>query len=152
MINLSKKQVGALLKVLSNDTTRAALTELNIKDGYARATNGYILAKLKTTLPDGAVSREELTKWYKLAGNKDRLTDEILAEMRIEIGWRYPEVDRLITENQTTAIDNIAFDTKYATYLQDLAGEPLRYELTGTASPMIATLDDNTYVLMPVRR
>lgn len=88
-MNLTKKQVGALLKFMPSDGVRPAIEQLHIETYNGRtvavALDGRQLVALYVDFADDAVGRvvkrDELVKWYKLATAKSRLDDNALFEL-----------------------------------------------------------------------
>ena len=169
-MELNKKQVGALLKVIGKDTSRAILTNAHIDrydDSYVLvATDGYVLVALK--LGDDAemlmgknIRRSAIEKWYKLADGKSRLNTE---ELRHVSGSdyadngsydesEYPKWQNILPSGDAMGLDELTFNAEYAKNLQDLdGGEGLTYKLHGVLKAMVASNDSGTYVLMPKRK
>jgi hypothetical protein len=92
---MNKSQVKALLDVISTDEIRSVLTYALIDEFEGRlmliATDGYALAAIALANTDKElcalhkgklVSRQSLTRWYKLASAKDILSTEELLRSR----------------------------------------------------------------------
>lgn len=169
-MNLNKKQVGALLKVISKDDSRPVLTTAKVDkwgdDIVLVATDGYVLVALQLDKEDGAelvgklIRREAIERWYKLATGKSRLDTRELVEVSNEdygqhgeyANYDYPQWQQLI-KSHDVEVGEIAFNADYAKVLQDLDGsDGLRYELNGSLAPMIANTERGTYVLMPRKK
>lgn len=169
-MNLNKKQVGALLKVISKDDSRPVLTTAKVDkwgdDVVLVATNGYILAALYLDSEEAGelvgklVRRSAIEKWYKLATGKDRLTTEELVRVSSEdygenggyADYGYPDWTKVIPSGEMEST-SLAFDAEYAKALQDLDGaEGLNYTLNGILGAMVARNDRGTYVLMPRKK
>lgn len=167
MMELNKKQVGALLKVIYRDNDRPAIQCLTVqkyKDrAVAVATNGYILSALYLDEDEakGLVSlklrRETLEKWYKLADSKSRLDTKELADLYGEdysqngghLDVAYPDWTKVVPEGEQQT-GRIAFNADYAKILQDLAGtDGLEYTLNSRLGAMVARTEGGVYVLMP---
>jgi hypothetical protein len=174
-MTLSKQQVKALLDVLSKDDTRPVLEHALIDDYQGRmvlvATDSYKLVALNIGPLDGwpehvgkFVSRDALTRWYKLAGNKDMLGAEELVEMAtVDDDLAYPKWQNLLKERdpsgvgyteqdlQPVPISKLSFNAKYALTLETVAAHVLTYELHGPLGAMIATTDNGLFILMPMK-
>ncbi|WP_157929167.1 hypothetical protein [Mycobacteroides abscessus] len=157
-MNLSKKQVKALLEVMSSDTTRpvlmAAKVDKHDEETVLVAMDGYVLAELAAPELGEHVgkylSRAELTKWYKLAGNKDQLTHEGIVEMlSTEEDYNYPEWQRLMGGLNQQPIDALAVNPKYLVTMNALADSTLTWKFNGHA--LKAEHERNTYLVMPLK-
>ena len=168
MINLNKKQVGALLKVMSKDESRAILTSVYIDrwhDGIVMvATNGYVMAILPLDTEDAEplvgkmIRREAIERWYKLATGKSRLNTMELVEVASEDygqhgsyqEGKYPTWMSVMPSGIADGADTIAFNADLAKTLQDLDGsEGLAWTVYGRLQPLMASTDNGTYLLMP---
>lgn len=169
-MNLNKKQVGALLKVISKDTSRQALTNAHVDkwgDDYVLvATDGYVLCALQLgsdvwMLNGKNIRRSAIEKWYKLATGKDRLDTEALrhvsgSDYADNGGYddsEYPKWQSLIPTSLADGSVDITFNAEYARTLQELDGsDGLTYELRGELGAMMANTGNGTYLLMPKRK
>jgi hypothetical protein len=174
-MNLTKKQVKALLEVLSKDDTRPILEHALIDDYQGQltlvATDSYklIALKLHITSADGQeyigklVSRDDLTRWYKLAATKDTLMTNDLLAMAAASDMNYPKWQDLLKEKTASgngrtdqdlkpeAVSKIGFQADYAVTLEKLAGTQLFYEFHGPFGAMLARTDDGLFILMPLK-
>jgi DNA polymerase III sliding clamp (beta) subunit (PCNA family) len=167
-MNLTKKQVKTFLDVISSDDSRPVLTHAKIDtfDGQAVlvGTDSYKLAALQlkdTILPamGNLVPRTELLKWYKLASNKDYLTETELAAMSTSeenIG-KYPEWQRLVPDaKDMTALTSINVNALYLATMQELTGDyakiGLEWQFYGALAPIVARRDGNIYIVMPLKK
>lgn len=166
-MNLTKKQVKMLLDIISSDTARPVITHAKI-DTYEGhpvlvGTDGYVLTALRLSddvLPviGQLIPRAELTKWYKLAGTKDRLTEEDIIPMAVpdsksfENGnANYPEWQKLIP-TEAGALPSFTLNANYLLTMQTLNDAPLTWQLGMTKlAPVIARANDNLYVIMPLK-
>ncbi|WP_139319457.1 hypothetical protein [Gordonia sp. CNJ-863] len=155
---LTKKQVGALLKVLSSDISREVLTELSVsKDESGHtvlvATDGYVLAVLPagdfSDIADKTISRDALTRWYKLASTKDLLTSEELHELAGEPAGVYPNWLRQIRDATPGAIEQVILNPDYLVTMEKLAGDGLAYTTHGQLGALVASREGARYVVMP---
>ena len=162
---MNKKQVGALLKVMSKDTMRPALRNLYIDEYNGRtvvvATNGYILTAVNIDIePEHvgkSIKREAIEVWYKLATARNKLDGDALAELASNAAnlsnLTYPEWEKLLPDGYVSGATTMKFNADYAKTLQDLSGEEgLAWKLYGTISPMVATTDNGLYVMMPMKQ
>ena len=160
-MRLAKPQVKALLEIMSSDDARPALCHAwiqNIND-YPQlvATDSYHAVMFK--LPKGmigqagqSIDRVDLTRFYKLMERKDLLGDDEVAAMLKKSGRTFPKLN-LILENipEEGNTEQISFNANYAIDLEKVAGQPLTYQTTGRLNPMVATSDNNTFILMPLK-
>lgn len=174
-MNLTKRQVGALLEVLSKDEARPILQHAKI-DMYKGkpvlvATDSYKMCILSlsddvTPIMGHVVHRSDLLKWYKLASHKDVLRDTDLFGMhraddqamfksdnadKSEYPKWQPILDRGKEAPET--ISAISFNAEYVATMQKLSGTEggLRWEFTGRLDPMICNMNDDIYVVMPLK-
>lgn len=169
-MNLNKKQVGALLKVISKDDSRPVLTTAKVDkwgdDVVLVATDGYILCALYLDSEDASelvgklIRRDAIEKWYKLATGKDRLTTQELVQVSASdygdhnsyADYEYPDWTRVVPSGEMEST-SLAFNADFAKVLQDLDGEDgLKYTLNGLLGPMVARNERGVYVLMPRRK
>lgn len=158
-MNLSKKQVSYLLKVVSSDYTRPVLCGVYIDeykgDTVVVATDGYVLVMLKA--PDlkehvgQFIAREEIVKWYKLASYKDNFDGSIQA-MYSELFSNYPQWQKIVNKIEKAAVDSITFNEDYVYNMCKLAGTPLTWTMNGKNGAITSTdKHDNMYVVMPLK-
>lgn len=166
---MNKKQVGALLKVISKDTTRPILCNAYVgtwnDTPVLVATDGY---KLSVSYVEGAdelvgklIRRDALERWYKLATGKDRLTGDELVRVSSDDyaqhgsyeSGQYPDWASLIPLGEPSGQDTMAFNAEYFKIIQDLDGDDsLRVTLYGALSPMVVKTERGIYVIMPMRK
>lgn len=172
-MELTKKQVWALLKVVGNDNTRPALMQLKVERLNERfvaggrlvlmATDSYKFVALyldsedEEFLEDKVLTRESLERWYKLADGKSRFNEDELLELlsheyangQPELAGKFPAWQSLMYRPKTdTGV--ISFDANYAKTLQDVDGvDGLEYELGGPLGVMLAWNERGIYGLMP---
>lgn len=156
-MNLTKKQVKAFLEVISNDDSRPVLCTASVqmfKDRpYLVATDSY---KLTALLLDESfknhvgkvVTRDDLTKWYKLAGTRDVLNPVAVEDMLTDASGKYPEWQALMPEEFGNR-ETVYFNSKYLLTMETLADKPLKYKF---AKDMLYAEDNgNIYVVMSLR-
>lgn len=165
---MNKKQVGALLKVMSKDTTRPAMcagyvdsyegkTVLVATDGYAMAIVNMEGAK---ELEGKLIRREAIEKWYKLATSKSRLTGEELVHVSADDYAQHGEYSRynyvpwkdILPRGETQPQASMKFNAEYFKTMQDIEGVPAtRVELYGALKPMVMRGELGTYIVMPMK-
>lgn len=166
---MNKKQVGALLKVMSKDGMRPTLCTgyVDTLDGRTVlvVTDGY---KLAAVYMDGAeelvgkmIRREAIERWYKLATGKSRLDgEELLAVASEDYGQhngyyddsKYPEWQKLIPQGTTEPQEGMAFNAEYFKIMQDLDGaDSLEVSLYGKLAPMVIRTERGLYMVMPMK-
>lgn len=170
MIELNKKQVGALLKVVGKDSIRPILENIKIQEHeqkiYAVATNSYVGAALELDAEDAEpikgklIRRSALEKWHKLATGKNRLTTQELVEVSsqdyadngsYEEG-DYPNILEIIPEHDVTEpIERLGVNAEYYKILQDLADKPLHYNFHGAIRGVTAVNEGDLFIIMPIK-
>lgn len=167
-IELNKKQVGALLKVMGKDEMRPILASVYIDrwhdDTVLVATNGYVMAMLPLDAEDAEelvgkmIRREAIERWYKLATGKSRLNTMELVQVASEDygqhgsynDGEYPAWRSVVPSGIADGADTIAFNADLAKVLQDLDGsDGLAWTVYGRLQPLMANADNGTYLLMP---
>lgn len=165
---MTKKQVGALLKVMAKDDLRPQLATAKVDKWGERtvlvATNGYVMAVLKLDTEDAKelvgriIRREAIEIWYKLANGKSRLTTIELEAVSNQdfathdgyLDIEYPNWVNVIPEGIPAGTKRICFNAEYAKILQDLEGnDGLDWTLYGEIKQMMAKVNENTYIMMP---
>ena len=157
-MNLSKRQVKALLDIMSDDKTRPAICQAWIdKRGDKQVlvtTDGYHLVVLNTELGPRhvgkVVTRDELVKWYKLATAKDVLTNGRLADMLTEPEHNYPRWEQLIP-TEPEQLSTFTLNARYLTNLETVNGQPLTYKSYGRLRPFVAENENGLFVIMPIK-
>jgi DNA polymerase III sliding clamp (beta) subunit (PCNA family) len=163
---MNKSQVKALLDIISTDEIRPVLTYALIDEFEDRlmlvATDGYALAAIVLANADKElcalykgklISRQSLTRWYKLASAKDILSTEELLSMAESIeAMHYPQWQPLVKSHKPESTTCIAFNAQYAVMLAKIAGSNLTYTLQGNTGSMLARQHDSSYLLMPLRQ
>lgn len=162
---LNKRQVGALLKVISADTARPVLTELAIttdKTGQAVlvATDGYVMAALPagelSDLKGKTITRDSLTRWYKLAAARDTLKVAELRDMAGDPSGEYPAWEQQLNNMTPGAVDQLLVNPDYLKVMEQLAGDlgrskTLTYTFHGVYGALVAEHNGARYVVMPLK-
>ena len=162
-MELTKKQVKALLSVMSSDTTRPYICCANINKVndqlYLTVTDGYQLASIELSenvddLDEYYIKRQDLINWYKLAGSKD-IFDEIqlrlIATKRLQGDVKYPIWSSLIPRDEI-AINSMFYNTELLNNMQNLSGKPLLWKFYGDDKATVARIDQTIYLVMPLKR
>ena len=168
-MELNKKQVGALLKVIGSDTSRQALCQVKIDTWGDRAVlvavNGYIMCalfldkELAEPIQGKLIRRDAIDRWYRLATGKNKFNTseltEILNDDYTQNGGysdlTFPEWKKVMPMNFENA-GSIKFMAEYAKTLQDLdGGEGMRYMLNTDKGAMRADTPRGIYILMPMK-
>ena len=158
-MELNRKQIKSLLDVMSSDTSRPVLTEanINIAEGnlYLTATDGYQLVALLLDdslkeLEGKAITRADMTKWYKLATAKDIFNNDTVKELATESAGNYPDWYKIIDREQE-AIPEITINATYMLTMQIIADKPLPWMFHGKLGPAVARWNDDIYVVMPLK-
>lgn len=98
---ITKKQLQALMKVCSKDTTRPPLMRLALRHGKLWATDGYVMVMLDLhdheDQSELLIDPDKLKMKLAVMKPKDGLAIADLRELKDENEARYPEVERLTT-------------------------------------------------------
>ena len=167
---MNKKQVGALLKVMGKDESRAILNSVYIDkwgdDTVLVATDGYVMAILQLDPEDAEplvgkmIRREAIERWYKLATGKSRLTTQELVEVASEDYGQhgsyqegtFPDWTKVVPSGVADGAQEIGFNADLAKVLQDLDGsDGLLWTVYGRLQPLMANTSNGTYLLMPMK-
>jgi hypothetical protein len=155
-MNLSKQQVKALLEVISKDDTRPALQQAVVgkyNDAtFLAATDSYHLVALELKELDGdkfdgqAISRDALTRWYKLAATRDTFTEETLRDELKPAGYDFPKWQSLFTEEKLklTSQPSVSVQGDYLNDLAKIAGKNVVYDFC-KGGMMYADITDNKF-------
>lgn len=164
MLELTKKQVGAIIKVLEADRdARPLLSYMMIDkkpdstDMVAIVTDGFVMAVLNTgytteehtELVGKGVPVDAFKRWYVTAKAKDAYTAENIAQDITDLPQPIIPWQRPIPETPAP-IDLVALNPAYMKNLQDIAGGPLYYTTYGKDKPVVAERNGNRYLVMPV--
>lgn len=168
-IELNKKQVGALLKVISKDAMRpeplrCLYIDRHGDDVVAVATDGYIMSVLKLDTEDAEpivgklIRRDAIERWYKLATGKSRLdTNELIrvsaddyAQNGSYVDGKYPEWQRILPTGEPEGAMQLAFNADFGKVLQELENtDAFEWTVYGKLKPMVTTTEVGTYIMMP---
>jgi len=175
-MNLTKKQVKAFLEVLSSDTARPVLTQASIElyndVSHLVATDGYMLAAIPVNgvsdMIGRRIEREDIVKWYKLAGTKDVFTDDDVRELAKEVYTdfgekdtegklygKYPEWQKLVPTGENAAFTGINLNVKYLMTAQTLLGRDSGIEMQffgDKFSPVVIKNDGMLVLVMPLKK
>lgn len=164
---MNKKQIGAFLKVMSKDKSRAVLCSAYI-DLYNNkpvmvATDAYILSAVY--LPDldksyvgKRITREAIEKWYKLADGRIKFNGSTIQDLMEDdvynnraISGQYPDWQSVIKINNNPT-NKIGFNADYAKIIQELNGsDGLTYSLNGDLGAMVSDTELAFSMIMPLR-
>lgn len=166
---MNKKQVGALLKVMSKDDMRPILCS-----GYVDkfrdevvlvVTDGYKLAAVKMgddaeELMGKMIRRSAIERWYKLATGKSRLTGEELVHVASDDygqhgsyrDGNFPQWQGLVPNEEPEKQDTMHFNADFFKVVQDLDGaDSLEVKLYGKLAPMVVDTERGYYMVMPMK-
>lgn len=158
-MNLSKRQVKALLDVMSSDDTRPGICQAWVDERNGKrvlvAVDGYHLVALNTELDSKQVgkviTREDLTKWYKQATAKDSFTDKVANDLLTERLHRYPDNWTSFIPTEPEQMGVFTLNARYLTDLETVNDYPLTYKTYGRLRPFIAETDSGLYIIMPIK-
>lgn len=172
-MNITKKQVKALLDVINSDETRPILTNAKIDTFEGNpvlvATDTYKMSIIKLSddvLPimGQLIPRAELIKWYKLAGNKDYFTEaDLLTIAKPDNGGfndepQYPKWQQLVPQQKLIQPQaSIRINAAYMHTMQVLADcdtypAGMLWEFYGDLAPVVARHENNIYIVMPLKK
>lgn len=160
-MNLSRRQVKALLDVVSADEMRPILCRAEVQlfedRPYLVATNSYMLAAIKlpeafTDLVGHSITRQDLVKWYKLATGRDQFTEDNVRELATVHDGKYPEWQRLVPTGEAVPMSSMVFNADYCATMQVLADtKGLEWKYFGALAPMLAKTADKILIVMPMK-
>lgn len=147
---------------MSSDTSRPIITQASIDEYqekmYLVATDGYTLAAIKLDdstrdLKGKRITREDVTKWYKLAATRDRFTDETVRELAADQEGNYPEWQRLIPTADPEPVAVIGINAEYLLNIQNLADHfCFKMEFHGVSGQVIMNHNESIYIVMPLNK
>lgn len=161
MFELNKKQVGAVIKILSNHPDRPMMEYLRIDtmDNQPNlvtvATNGFVMAVIQTGLSaevhrnliGKGVHLDEFKRWYATASNKDLFGEEQVMEATTDINYPF-DWHRAIPATPAP-VNQVFVDPDLMKLLEGAAGTPLCYTAYGDNTALIAKEAGNMYLIMP---
>ena len=157
MFSLTKKQVKALLDIMSSDDARPVLAGVHIAEFKGKvcaiATDSYILAAMPCELPLGEksfVPRSSIERWHKLATAKSTLEKYELADMLEVSPSNAPNFERVVPEEEQEQ-KAVSFQARYMVALESLKTSPLVLSLRSSVGVGVDDTTDSTYVIMPLR-
>ena len=159
-MTLSRKQVKAFLEVMSSDESRPVMCKASLQQHndkmYLVTTDSYKLTaqRISDDFADSighSISRESLTKWYKLAGPKDRFTDEDVRELMQDNVTDYPKWQTLMPALEWTPSELTQFSVQvsFLVTMENLAGGSLIYKFN--SQQLYAEKDGSIYVVMQLK-
>lgn len=109
---ITKKQLQAIAKVCSKDTTRPAIMRMAVQDGKLWATDGYIAVayNLNATTSDFTIDPDKLKWKLVIMKPRDTLTVTDLEELKDENDYRYPNMDMVCKVDEEKPSNNVAVD------------------------------------------
>lgn len=109
---ITKKQLQALIKVCSKDTTRPAIMRMAIQDGKLWATDGYIAVayNLHATTTDFTIDPNKLKMKLSIMKPMNTLTTTDLEELKDTEDYNYPNMDMVCKVDEEKPSNNVAVD------------------------------------------
>lgn len=106
---ITKKQLQAIAKVCSKDTTRPALMRLAIQNGKLWATDGYIAVayNLNATTADFTIDPDKLKMKLAVMKPMHAMTVEELEVLKDEDDYQYPNMDIVVKVDEEKPSNNI---------------------------------------------
>ena len=170
-MELSKRQVGAFLKIMGNDTLypqyMGAYIDKLGNDVVLVTTNRHSVAILYTEIDEfyigDIINRKSIETWYKLASGKQKFTSEVAQELA-NVAEKMPQIPDNIRENWSKIVplgrgdltefqDNrtISFNAELGVQLQILDNVGyMQYTMNGKLKPLVAKSERGIYGLMPI--
>lgn len=165
-MQLTKQQIKALLEVLSSDEVRPILTQASIElyndVTHLVATDSYKLVAIPVNgvsdMVGKRIPREELVKWYKLASNKDRFTDDNVRELATidpEEHGKYPDWQKLVPkeDEEKSQQTSIGVQASYLVTMEKLADQPGgMYWDCYNNTMLVSRVNGSIYLVMELRK
>lgn len=110
---ITKKQLQAITKVCSKDTTRPALMRLAIQNGKLWATDGYIAVAYNlnaTTTADFTIDPDKLKMKLAVMKPMNTMTAEELEELKDEDDYQYPNMEWVCKVDEEKPSNNVSVD------------------------------------------
>jgi len=164
MFELSKKQVGAVIKVLEkNKDVRPLLSHMMIDrkneneplvvivtDGFTMSIlNAGMAADEHADLIGKGVPVDALKRWYATADSKDTYTADDIVRDATDLPQPIMTWKNIIPTTPAP-IDRVALNPHLMLCLETIAQQPLVYTTYGEGRPLVAKQFGDTYVLMPI--
>lgn len=165
---MNRKQVGAFLKIMSNDQVRPVLCTAYVDVFRGKTvlvtTDSYILSAVY--IPDvdedmigKIITRKAIEIWYKLADGKSYFDSETIRELVLDdernnrnTDMQYPKWQSIVERLEQSAVDTISFNADYAKKVQDLNGTAgLTLVLNGKLGGMVCDNDIAYSIIMPLK-
>lgn len=154
-MQVNKKQVKAILDILSKDDARPALMDMFVQDGYLYATDAFHLLRVPTELKNGkAISSRDLLKTYKLASSKDMIELDDLARVSTV---DYPKNIKEMLPKDRLEKFSVALNSKYIDNLSRAIGDTgLKFTFTGSGLSPVLVTGESVYhsidgLIMPIK-
>jgi len=172
-MELSKKQVGAFLKIMGNDNLHpqymGAYIDILGSDVVLVTTNRHSIAILYTEIEQGyvgrTISRKTIETWYKLANGREKFTSEVVQKLADnDIEPMEHTIDDIIRNNWGQIVplgkgdltefqDNrvISFNSELGVQLQVLDNVGyMCWTINGKLKPLVHKSERGIYGLMPI--
>ena len=109
---ITKKQLQAMVKVCSKDTTRPALMRLAVQNGKLWATDGYIavMYNLNATTADFTIDPDKLKMKLAIMKPVGTITASGLEELKDTEDYRYPNMDVVVKVDNEEPSNNVSVD------------------------------------------
>lgn len=109
---ITKKQLQAIAKVCSKDTTRPAIMRMAVQDGKLWATDGYIAVayNLHATTADFTIDPNKLKMKLSIMKPMSTLTPADLEELKDTEDYNYPNMDMVCKVDEEKPSNNVTID------------------------------------------
>jgi hypothetical protein len=164
-MQLTPKQVRALLKIITNNSAQPILSKAVIKDNRLFASNQYVLAaiKLDDDISNRVIDRKQFKVWLALAERRDRLDEAALMEMPYEDISAYKEINYQSIINTWEPRDqaSVCFNPDYLVTMHNLIGGGLMPPTVtfgvGATAPMLKIIApkgtlEGVFIIMQIKR
>lgn len=159
---------------MSSDDSRPILQQANIDlyndVTYLVATDSYKLVALPvdgvSDIVGHRIEREDIVKWYKLASNKDRFTNDTVRELakptytdfsekdtEVKLYGKYPQWQSLIPTGEKTALTETALNANFLVTVQNLfdsSGLTLQF-YKDKSGPVVVRNNGMIGLIVPIR-
>lgn len=161
-MNINKKQIGGILKVLetARKDKRVALENAKIvgynDKAYLTATDGFMLAMLELNECNKnqigkVITYKAIKTWYTLAKTSDPINNDFINENAIDDTFNYPDITAIMpNESQKTRQNGIMINSKYMSLCETIADDFLIYEFYRYGH-MMAESNGNIFLIMQMK-
>lgn len=109
---ITKKQLQALMKVCSKDTTRPVLMRLAVQNGKLWATDGYVavMYNLHATTTDFTINPDKLKMKLAIMKPMNTMSAKDLEELKDTEDYLYPNMEYVVKVDDEEPSNNVSVD------------------------------------------